>query len=286
MADVLIDVFLDTLKIIPFLFAAYLLMEYLEHRMSGKMVRYLADAERTGPLVGAVAGIIPQCGFSATAAGFYAGGLISTGTLLAVFLSTSDEMIPVMLGNAVPVTVIIKILAWKVVAAVLTGLLVDRIARGGAGTRPKVRIEELCHDANCSCGKEHQGIIKPALRHTVKTGAFVFAVSLAAGILIFLLGEDTITAFLSGRPFTGIFLTALIGLIPNCAASVMITELFAEGIITAAQLMSGLLVSAGVGLAVLFRNRRHFRENLRFTGILYVSGVLWGIFLSVLHVSF
>ena len=152
MADVLIDVFLDTLKIIPFLFAAYLLMEYLEHRMSGKMVRYLADAERTGPLVGAVAGIIPQCGFSATAAGFYAGGLISTGTLLAVFLSTSDEMIPVMLGNAVPVTVILKILAWKVVAAVLTGLLVDRIARGGAGTRPKVRIEELCHDANCSCG--------------------------------------------------------------------------------------------------------------------------------------
>ena len=285
MAEVLWDVILDTLKILPFLFLTYIVMEYLEHRMSGKAARSLMEARAKGPLIGAAVGIIPQCGFSATAAGFYAGGLISTGTLLAVFLSTSDEMIPVLLGSAIAPSRIVKILAWKVVIATITGLLVDRVLMVSGAKEPAERIDELCHEAGCSCGEHHAGILKPALKHTFKTLWFVFAVTLFAGILIELIGEEPITAFLTGKAYLGVFLTALVGLIPNCAASVMITALFAKGLITGGQLMAGLLVSAGVGVAVLVRNNRHGRENLRIIGLLYGAGVLWGIVLTAARIS-
>ena len=286
MTDVILDVLLDTAKILPFLFLTYLVMEYLEHRMSGRAAGYLAQAEKKGPFIGAAVGVIPQCGFSATAAGFYSGGLITAGTLLAVFLSTSDEMIPVMLGSSIPVTRILKILAWKVVIACISGFAADLLLKNtGIRTMPGERIDELCHEDNCSCGEHNAGIFRPALRHTVKTALFLFLISLAAGIAIYAAGEETIMSFLTGRPYAGIFLTALVGLIPNCAASVMITTLFADGLITAGQLMAGLLVSAGVGVAVLLRNNRHGRENARIIGLLYGFGVFWGILLTVLHVN-
>ena len=287
MFDLLTDVILDTLKILPFLFLTYLAMEYLEHRMGSRAAVYLAEARWKGPLIGAAVGVVPQCGFSATAAGFYSGGLLTAGTLLAVFLSTSDEMIPVMLGSSIAVTRILKILAWKVVIASLTGLLVDFIFRKrkrAIGTAH--HISDLCHDENCSCGDHKAGLLRPALRHTLKTILFVFLISYAAGLLIDLIGEASLTAFLTKHQVSGIFLAALIGLIPNCAASVMITTLFASGLITTGQLMAGLLVSAGVGVAVLFRNNRHcMAENLKLTGILYASGVIWGLMLMLLHVE-
>ena len=287
MFDLFLDVVLDTLKILPFLFLTYLAMEYLEHRMSSRFASYLTEAQWKGPFLGAAVGVVPQCGFSATAAGFYSGGLITAGTLLAVFLSTSDEMIPVLLGSAIPPARILKILAWKVVTASLTGLAVDFISRMRKGPRIiSNHISDLCHDENCSCGQHNAGLLKPALRHTVKTILFVFIVSLAAGLLIFLIGEETIMAFLENHQVSGIFLAALVGLIPNCAASVMIATLFANGLITAAQLMAGLLVSAGVGVAVLFRNnKRHIKDNLKIVGALYASGVIWGLLFMLLHLE-
>jgi len=286
MAEVILDVLLDTLKILPFLLLTYVVMEYLEHRMSGRAAGYLAQAEAKGPLIGAAVGVIPQCGFSATAAGFYSGGLITAGTLLAVFLSTSDEMIPVLLGSSIPVGRILKILAWKVVIACISGFAADFwLKNKGVRTMPGERIDELCHEDNCSCGAHNAGIFRPALRHTLKTTLFIFAVSLAAGTAIYFVGEDVISSFLTGRPYAGVFLTALVGLIPNCAASVMITTLFADGLITTGQLMAGLLVSAGVGVAVLLRNNRHAAENARIIGLLYGFGVFWGSFLTLLGVN-
>ena len=287
MWDVLLDVCLDTLKILPFLFLAYLAMEYLEHHMSAKTSAYLASAEHTGPLIGAAVGAVPQCGFSATAAGFYSGGLITAGTLLAVFLSTSDEMIPVMIGSAVPLGTVLKIVAWKIVIAAVTGLLVDRILRLIHKNRTDAgRIEELCHDAHCSCGEGHGShIARSALRHTVRTIWVVFAVSLAAGLAVEYVGADVIRGFLTGKPLAGTLLMALIGLLPNCAASVMITTFYMEKLITFGQLMAGLLVGAGVGVAVLFRNNRHWKENAAIVGTLYGAGVLWGILLEILHIA-
>ena len=284
MLEVLKDALLDTGKLLPFLFLTYLAMEYLEKHMSGKTARMLYKAENTGPLIGAAAGVIPQCGFSATAAGFYAGGLITAGTLLAVFLSTSDEMIPVLLARETPVASVLKILSWKVVCGVLTGLIVDRFWR--RKTQGGGRIREICMHENCSCGSGEGKILAPAVRHTVKTVAFIFVITFAAGILISLVGEDAAAAYLSGHTFAGILLMALIGLIPNCGASVMITTLFADGMISGGQMMAGLLVSAGVGVLVLIRNNRHRKENLTVIGLLYGAGVFWGVVLELLKVRF
>ena len=285
MTDVLLDVLIDTAKILPFLFLTYLLMEYVENRMEGKTAKALAQADRMGPLVGACVGIVPQCGFSATAAGLYAGGLISAGTLCAVFLSTSDEMLPVMISQAASPLRILRVIGWKVVLAFLSGLIIDRILRKKGKGCDRVRIHDLCEHDHCSCGDGHGKILRPALLHTGKTILFIFLISLAAAILLHLIGEDRVAAFLSAFRFPGILLAGLVGLIPNCAASVMLTTLFLQGILGKGQMMAGLLCSTGVGLLVLFRSNRHHRENLRILGLVYVFGVFWGIVLELLPVA-
>ena len=286
MLDVMLDVVLDTLKILPFLFAAYLVMEYLEQKMSDRAAHLLAQTDQLGPMLGAAVGIVPQCGFSATAAGFYAGGLISAGTLLAVFLSTSDEMLPVLLASAVPVRTIFRILGWKVVIAVATGFLADRIfRRKKAREEDRVRIHELCHEAGCNCGSTG-GILRPALTHTAKTIWFIFLFSLLAGMLFHFVGEDTIAQILAGSPILSVVLSAIIGLIPNCAASVLITSLYVDGVLPGGAMMAGLLVSAGVGLLVLIRTNRRAGENLRIIGMLLLSGIFWGLILTLLKITF
>ena len=207
MTDVILDVLLDTAKILPFLFLTYLVMEYLEHRMSGRAAGYLAQAEKKGPFIGAAVGVIPQCGFSATAAGFYSGGLITAGTLLAVFLSTSDEMIPVMLGSSIPVTRILKILAWKVVIACISGFAADLLLKNtGIRTMPGERIDELCHEDNCSCGEHNAGIFRPALRHTVKTALFLFLISLISFCML-LQSSSSVATLSIPRDFFALFTT-------------------------------------------------------------------------------
>ena len=283
--ELIADTLIDTGKIVPFLFLTYLLMEYLEDKAGEKTIDLIKRKGQAGPFAGAVLGLLPQCGFSAAAASLFAGGVITTGTLLAIFLSTSDEMLPILLSEAVPAGTILKILLCKAVLGMATGFLVD----GTICLRKKIagqdkKIHDLCEQDHCHC--EEGNIFLSALRHTVQVAVYILILSFAAGLLMELIGKETISAFLADRAVAGVFLTALIGLIPNCAASVMITELFLKGFLSSGQMIAGLLVGAGVGLFVLFRTNRRLKENLRITLALYGAGVIWGLLFEAAGITF
>lgn len=287
---VLSDAAVDTVKLIPFLFVTYWLMEFFEARAEGHSTRLLLRVGPFGPAAGAAVGVVPQCGFSAAAASLYAGGLISTGTLLSVFLSTSDEMLPIFLSEHVPVATLGRVLLAKAVIGVLTGMAVDGVLRLRRYGDDK-HIHDLCAQEHCGCDTEAApaslgAVTRSALTHTLNIVAFVFAISLVLGALIDWAGVSAIEGVLTNRPVIGVCLSALIGLIPNCAASVVITQLYLSRMLTAGQMMAGLLVGAGVGLLVLFRTSRHWKENLKFTALLYASGVAWGLLFELLHLSF
>ena len=277
--DVLLDTLLDTLKLLPFLFLTYLAMECLEHRLGEKTERALQKAGRFGPLLGGLLGVVPQCGFSAAASNFYAGRVITMGTLLAVYLSTSDEMLPIMLSKQTPVGTMLAILGMKAAAGIVIGFLVDLFVRRRAGGG----IGEICEKEKCGC--EEKGVFRAALRHTLSIAVFILLVSFAIHLVLHFVGRERIQALLTANPISAVFLSALVGLIPNCAASVAITELYLENLLGFGAMMAGLLVSAGVGLLVLFRMNRNVKENVTITAILYVSGVVLGGILELLHVS-
>ncbi len=286
--DVLKEAALDTVKLLPFLFLTYLLMEYLEEKAQEHTIELVRRTGRLGPLVGGVAGILPQCGFSAAASSLYAGGVVTLGTLLAIFLSTSDEMLPIFISETVPAATIGRILLTKVLFAVFTGFAVDalnRLHHRKRNTAQEERhIHDLCEQDHCHC--EEGNIAMSALRHTLQIALFIFVISLVIGLLIGIFGEEALGGVLMNRPVVGVLLSGLVGLIPNCAASVMITELYLKGILGAGQMMAGLLVSAGVGLLVLFRTHRHVRKNLQIVGILYLCGVFWGLLIELMHIAF
>lgn len=288
--NILSDAAVDTVKLIPFLFVTYWLMEYFEAKAASHSTRLLLRVGPFGPAAGAAVGVIPQCGFSAAAASLYAGGLISTGTLLSVFLSTSDEMLPIFLSEHVAAGTLGRVLLAKAVIGVLTGMAVDGVLRLRRYGDDK-HIHDLCDNEHCGCETEAEpagvgAVTRSALVHTLNITAFVFAISLVLGALIDWAGVSAIEGFLTNRPVVGVCLSALIGLIPNCAASVTITQLYLSRMLTAGQMMAGLLVGAGVGLLVLFRTSRHWKENLKFTVLLYASGVAWGLLFELLHLSF
>ena len=283
----LLDTVKDTVTLIPFLFITYLVMEWLERRTEEQSVALLSRIGRFGPLVGSAAGIIPQCGFSAAAASLYSGGVISIGTILAVFLSTSDEMVPIFISSAVSPSTIGRILAAKFVIALITGMTADITVRLIHYTfRTHKHIHDLCEQDNCGCEDEEGGILHSALVHTAKITGFIFIISLMISLLVGFIGDRTIAAFLTGIPVIGVLLAGLIGLIPNCAASVVITQLYLEGLLTAGQMMTGLLVGAGVGILVLARTNRHRGENIKVIAALYLSGVVWGILIDILSITF
>lgn len=273
---------MDTIKLIPFLFVTYLVMEYLESHTQDKSTAMLARTGRLGPLFGAAAGVIPQCGFSAAASSIYSGGLISVGTLLAVFLSTSDEMLPIFISEKVDAGTIFAILGGKMLIGAVSGFAVDAVLYHFFGRRhTEKHIHDLCEHEHCGCEEGEDGILRPALTHTLHITFFIFIISVILSVLFSFIGEDTLGAFLADKPFIGVFLSALIGLIPNCAASVMLTELYLHGVLTVGPMMAGLLVSAGVGLLVLFRTNRHLGDNLRILAGLYGLGVFWGLVISL-----
>lgn len=283
----LLDTIKDTVTLIPFLFITYLVMEWLERKTEDQSVAVLSRIGKFGPVFGAGVGIIPQCGFSAAAASLYSGGVISVGTLLAVFLSTSDEMVPIFLSASVSPAVIGKLLLTKFLIAMITGLFADFLIRVIHYTfRTHKHIHDLCEQDECGWEDEEGGIFHSAFVHTAKITIFIFIVSLAISLLVGFLGEEAIAAFLTGIPVLGVFLSGLIGLIPNCAASVVITQLYLKGMLTPGQLLAGLLVSAGVGILVLIRTNRHQAENARVIAALYASGVAWGLLIDLLGITF
>ena len=276
--DCILDALMDSAKILPFLFFAYLAMEYIEHKMGERTKREIERAGALGPVFGSVLGVIPQCGFSTVASNLFAGRIITVGTLLAVYLSTSDEMLPIFISESVPVVTMVKILGVKCLIAMVAGFLIDAVLRLLThGKKEEMMSGDLCEHEHCHCEKS---ILKSSLVHTVKIILFIFLISAILNILIAIVGEDSLKQLIGNRPVITCFVAGLVGLIPNCAASVVITELFLEHMISVGAMFSGLLVGAGVGLLVLFRVNEHWKENVKIVALLYGIGVGAGLFLE------
>lgn len=277
----------DNIRIIPFLFVTYCIMEYMEQVMEEKSQGAVKYSGKMGPLFGGILGIIPQCGFSAAAASFYSGGVITLGTLLAIFLSTSDEMLPIFISEAVPAGTIVKILAAKALIGVAAGFFVDfALKRIGKGHVVQKHIHDLCEQEHCHCEEEEASIWKSAFVHTIKVFLFIFGVSVLLNLLLECGGENALEWFANNNTFIGSFLTGIVGLVPNCAVSVIITQLYLKGLISAGAMMSGLLVGAGVGVLVLFRTNRPETQNVKITGILFAIGVTAGLLIDLLRITF
>ncbi len=304
--DALLDALLDTAKVLPFLFVTYLLMEWLEHRTEDKTKKAVEKAGHLGPLFGGLLGIVPQCGFSAAAASLYSGRVVTVGTLLAVFISTSDEMIPIMLGELASGksdwAVIVKAVVAKLILGILAGFAVDffhrfMMLRGWIkpkhmipATSDKKKLDEepgtehikdLCEQEKCKC---ETGIFKSAVKHTLQVIIYILIISIVLNIVIEMGGEEVIESLLRDKPVIGALVAGVIGLIPNCAASVAITQLYMEGAIGAGAMLAGLMVGAGAGLLVLLKTNKDWKSNLKFIVLLYVVGVVGGILIGFIPI--
>lgn len=277
--DIIYDSCIDSLRLLPFLFLAYLAMECLEHWMEGRMQEVVKRSGKAGPAIGGLLGIFPQCGFSAAAANLYAGRVITLGTLLAVFLSTSDEMLPIMISENAGITLIIKLLLTKLIFAVAVGFLADFLFP----KKEEPQIGHFCEKHHCHCEK---GIWRSAANHTWKIFLYILAVSLVLNYVIAMIGEDSLTSFVSNRPVLGLFVAAFVGMIPNCASSVVLTHLYLGGVLGAGPLLAGLLAGSGVGYLVLLRVNEDKKDNLRIFALLYAVGVAAGALVEVLGVKF
>ena len=271
----------DNLLVLPFLFVTYCIMEYLEKLVAEKSGGAMSG--KTGPLWGGILGLIPQCGFSAAAAGFYAGGVISLGTMLAIFLSTSDEMLPILISAAVPATTILKILAVKLLVAVAGGFAVDAVLRKLPAKEK--HIHDLCEQDGCHCHEKHS-LFKSAFLHAIKVFGFILLVSVALGFVLEFGGEAVLERLATSYAVVAVLLVAIVGLVPNCAASVLITQLYLKHFISPGAMMAGLLVSAGVGVLVLFKANRPIRQNIAIVGVLYGIGIVAGFAIDLLKITF
>lgn len=268
----------DTVKLVPFLFLTYLVMEYIEHRTSDRTRAAIRRADRFGPLAGGLLGAVPQCGFSAAAASLYAGRVITAGTLLAVFLSTSDEMLPIFLSNRVDIRLILKILAFKVIYGIVAGFLADFLFRSLNVRKIGAGIHGICEAEHCDCEK---GIFTSSLKHTLSITVYILLISVALNLFLEVIGTQNLEHLVFNQPVIGEVLAGLIGLIPNCAASVALTTMYLDGAMSAGAMMSGLLVGAGVGILVLIRSNRSRREDAKIIVILYAAGVVGGLLVSL-----
>lgn len=271
-----IDFLVENLLLLPFLFPAYLVLEWVEAHAGGALGRKLGRVSQWGPFFGAAAGVVPQCGFSAAAASLYAGGVITAGTLVAVFLSTSDELIPVLLSKQVPVSFLCRLVGLKILFAVFAGFAVNAFLFCMGRCGPSPHVGELCAQSHCSCA-ERKGIVVPALIHTLEIFVFLLVISgVIELVLHFCGGEEALKGCILNKPFVGELLGGVVGLIPNCAVSVASADLYVEGGMSAGALVASSLTGAGMGFLVLFRTHRHLRQNLAILAVVYVFGVVFG----------
>lgn len=292
--DVVLDAVIDSLKILPFLFVTYLIMEYLEHKTQEFTSNIVEKTEHFGPLWGGLIGAFPQCGFSAAASNLYAGRVITLGTLIAIYLSTSDEMVPLFISAKIAPATLIKIIAIKAVIGIAVGFIIDVIVHAYHRAKHRllndpVRIEALCEKEHCHCDDDEDagfiGIIRSALVHTIHIFVFVLVITLVLGFIIELIGHEQLAMLLKTSPVISHILAGLIGLIPNCAASVIISELYLDQMITLGTMMSGLLVGAGIGLLVLFRVNDDKKENVNIAILLFVIGTVIGLAIDLMGIT-
>ena len=278
MVDCLLDGLIDTLKLLPYLLVTFLLLEFIEHKFTKKNKEILSKNKKYGPVVGGLLGALPQCGFGSMAANLFSARVITMGTLIAVFLSTSDEMLPIMISERADILVLIKILSFKVIVGIIIGYVIDLIYR--KKIEEKEEIKELCEHDHCSC--EHDGIIISSIKHTLKIGIFILIANLLINIIIFHVREENVSNILSHGNVLTYFLSSLVGLIPNCAGSVIITELYLSNMISVGTMLAGLLTGSGLGILLLFRTNKNLKENIIILSIIYSVGVILGIIVDLI----
>ena len=277
MLEVIVETLIDTLKLIPFLFLTYLAMEYLEHKTGEKTQQLIKKAGRFGPVLGGLLGIVPQCGFSTAGSNLYAGRVISLGTLIAIYLSTSDEMLPILISEQAPMGLILRLLFAKAAIGMAAGMAIDILLRRKDAEEHE-HIHEICEHEHCHCEK---GVFRSAVNHTAQITFFILLVTFGLNLILHFVGEETMSGLVLNRPLLGPVLAGIVGLIPNCAGSVVITQLFLQGAMSPGAAMAGLLTGSGVGMLVLFRVNRNRKENLKVLGLLYGIGVLAGIIIGL-----
>ena len=276
--DVILDAVIDSAKVLPFLFAVYLLIEYIEHRSSDKLGKALQKMGPFGAVGGSILGAIPQCGFSVVASNLYTGRLISMGTLIAVYLSTSDEAIPLLISNPEFADKLWKLILIKTLAGIAAGIVVDVVLRIAGRNQSEEPFKELCDDCDC----EHHSILHSALHHTLHIIIFILVVNLILGFVMEFAGIDAVKTIMMSDSAFQPFIAAIVGFIPNCAASVVLTQLYMQDIVSFGALISGLCTGAGMGLLVLFKINKHYRENFLIMGILYISAVATGFITNII----
>lgn len=292
MLDVILETLIDSVKLLPFLFLSYIIIEFIEHSSSDKMRKILFKSGKLGTLIGSILGIIPQCGFSVTASNLYAGRIISLGTLISVYLTTSDEAIPIMISHPEAYPALIKIIVLKFILGFIIGTIIDFILKNKEHKNSAIsdinetteHIHKLCENSKCNC--EHDSILKSILSHTIKVFLFILIFAFILNTIIYLIGEDLLSKLLMNGTLLQPFIVALIGLIPNCASSILITELFIEGSITFASLLTGLLAGSGIGIAVLFKVNKDKKENLKILVLTYFLSVIVGIIFELVSIIF
>ncbi len=288
MLEIIEETLIDAIKLLPFLFITYLIMEYIEHKMGKKTKNTIKKSGKLGPVIGSILGIFPQCGFSVSATNLYAGRVITLGTLIAVYLSTSDEMLPIFISEAVSPIIILKILGIKLIIGMIAGSLIDLIVnifKKNKQEKQNDEIGHMCEEEHCHC--DENGVFKSALKHTLNIFLFIVLITFIINIIVYFVGEETIASWILNKPIIGPMITSLIGLIPNCAASVIITNMYLENVISLGSMIAGLLTGAGVGLAVLFKTNKdnRLKENIGIVVLLYIIGVISGILIELLGIS-
>lgn len=279
MLDCILDGLIDTLKLIPYLLITFLILEVLEHKLNNKNKKILEKGNRIGPLIGGFLGALPQCGFSTMASNLYASQIITTGTLISIFLSTSDEMLPIMLSEHANITTLLKIIGFKVLVGIIIGFIVDIFYKGKTPV-PEKEIHAHCEHDDCHC--EEDGIIKSSIIHTIKIAIYILLVNVVLNLIIEFIGEETLSNFLLNKNIFVYFIASIIGLIPNCASSVIMTELYLQGMITVGTLLSGLLTGSGLGILMLFKENDNKKENIRILSFIYIVGVVIGILVDII----
>lgn len=275
MLDCILDGLVDVIKILPYLFITFTILEIIEHRFDNEKI--LSKNNKYGPIIGALLGSLPQCGFSAMASSLFSNKVITLGTLIAIFLSTSDEMLPIMLSEKVEVLLLLKLVGLKVLIGIVGGLIIDLIYK--SKKNESNNIENLCNKDNCQCDKE--GLLLSSLKHTLKIGIFIVIANILINLIIYYIGEDKLSNLLLHKNIFTYFIASLIGLIPNCASSVIITKLYLSNLISVGTLFSGLLTGSGIGILLLFKYNKNMKENISILSIIYLIGVIIGILIDL-----
>ncbi len=282
MIDIILDTLIDSLKLLPFLFIAFLIIKLIEHKLNKQTKKIVSKSGKVGPLIGSLLGLFPQCGFSVMATNLYVTRIITLGTLISIYLATSDEMLPIMLSQKIAFIEIVKLLGIKFICGIIWGFIIDLLLNKKS---KKENINyEICDEDHCNCHEE--GVIKSTLIHTLKTLLFIMLVSFLLNILLHFIGEDNLSKLFLKNSIFGPFISSLIGLIPNCGSSIVITELYLNGAISLGSAMAGLLTGSGVALLVLFKENKDIKENVTILSLLYGLGVISGIIIELITMIF